>query len=93
MTMLSPDDPRAPKFWRHEITGRLANAVEAYLQGKPLDASQVNTMRAYLWQWIMSPVWRGPEIDKLRETVGTIQTREDIKRWLWDALAEGIDPL
>ena len=55
--MISPDDPRAPKYWMYEESGVLRPAVEAYLNGEPLTAGQVKLMRLYLKQWIDSPVW------------------------------------
>jgi hypothetical protein len=98
MELLSPDDPRAPRFWRYEKSGVLAPVVEAYLLGQPLSLEQIGVMRAYLRQWIQSPVWGANpagagELEQLRAAVALIRTREDIRRWLALALAEGMDPL
>jgi hypothetical protein len=47
-----------------------------------------------LRQWIQSPAWSGPAIDKLRKDVETIQSRKDIHRWLTLAAFQNeIDPL
>jgi len=87
-------DPRAPKYWQHETTGVLYPVVMAYLTGKDMNAEQVATMRAYLRQWIQSPVWYGgEELRKLRASIDVIQTRDDIEAWLCAALDEGFDPL
>lgn len=83
----------APGFWMHESSGVLRPVVEAYLLGQDLDSRQVAMMRVYLRQWIDAPAWRGEEIEKLRRDVEQIRNTADIHRWLWDALAEGIDPL
>lgn len=89
----APDHPDAPKYWMYETSGVLAPAVEAYLNGAPMTMNQLGAMRAYLRQWINSPVWRGPEIDVLRVNINSIGTRDDIDRWLSQALQSGIDPL
>jgi hypothetical protein len=87
-------DPRAPKYWRHETGGLLKAAVEAYLNGNVMTLEQINLMRCYLRQWIMSPrcgkamAWR-----ELRKDVEAIRTRRDIGEWLRRALDEAIDPL
>jgi len=92
--VLALTDPRAPKFWQHETTGVLRPVIEAYLNGKELDPAQVLVMRAYLRQWIQSPVWYGgEELERLRTSLEAIQTRRDISAWLDAALEEGFDPL
>ena len=92
--VLSLTDPRAPRFWQYETTGVLRPVVEAYLNGKELDAAAVLVMRAYLRQWIQSPVWHGgDELERLRTSLETIRNRRDISAWLYDALEEGLDPL
>lgn len=88
-----------PRFWMQESSGVLHPVIEAYLHGDELDAAQVATMRAYLRQWVMSPVWdanpfaEGGELDELRAQVDTMQTREDVDSWLQRAMEAGIDPL
>jgi hypothetical protein len=91
--LLDPSDPRAPKYWMFETSGVLQPAVEAFLRNQPMSPRQLGAMRAYLRQWIQSPVWRGEELAKLRKDVETIQTREDIQAWLDAAVAQGYDPL
>lgn len=96
-----PGDPDAPKYWRDEIGGQLAGAVLRYLNGN-MTLRDVALMRAYLSQWIQSPVWdmvpdqtgEGREaLSRLRAGVGAIVTVADISAWLHAALDEGIDPL
>ena len=92
--VLPLDDPRAPKYWQHETTGVLRPVIEAYLNGKELDIAQVLVMRAYLRQWIQSPVWYGgEELERLRASLEAVQTRKDVDTWLDAALEEGMDPL
>ena len=100
--MLSPDHPQAPKYWMHEISGVLKQPIERYLHSHPLQPGDVELIRAYLTQWIDSPVWlMDPNQDsashkaivKLRRDVRQIQTALDIRHWLFDALEWEIDPL
>ncbi len=96
--LLDRNDPRAPKYWMYETSGVLKPAIEAYLEGREMSASDVGAMRAYLRQWICSPVWEvggeaGEELEKLRRDLNGIQTRDDITKWLHAALREGHDPL
>jgi hypothetical protein len=59
-------------------------------------------MRAYLTQWIASPVWTmnpgmddqcRAELDRLRVEVRAIETPRAITQWIMRAVAFGIDPL
>jgi hypothetical protein len=99
---LPPDDPRAPKYWRHEQSGILEPVITRYLEVKPLDAVDIGIMRAYLRQWFNSPVWdmnphncqkNAQELETLRRRVHSISTNDDIKSVLKYALHLGIDPL
>ena len=83
----------APGYWMHETSGVLAPAVLAYLDGSPLSADQVVTLRAYLRQWIMSPAWRGDDVDLLRADIDNLVDRGTLTAWLHRALDLGIDPL
>lgn len=83
----------APGYWMFEISGQLAPAVRAYLEGGPLDQYQIALLRAYLRQWIDHPGWRGIELTALRQTVDTLRTRRAIAQWIDRAVELGIDPL
>lgn len=90
------DEPlsvEAPGYWRYESSGILKPAIEAYLNGEPMSLTQVAAMCAYLRQWINSPLWKGPEIDGLRDSVHSLTNRAQIDRWLDEAMDAGIDPL
>ncbi len=97
-----PDDPEAPKRWRHENGGQFREAVENYLNARRMTVRDVALVRAYFTQWIDSPVWEiTPSLDAkgsaalsaLRLLARRIQTVADIHRWIHDALQEGHDPL
>jgi hypothetical protein len=104
--LIPPDHPDAPKYWMYETGGKLVPAMERYLKGEPAEPDDVNLIRAYLRQWIDSPVWddgvdlgipadpiEGVTLDDLRRKVREIRTRLDIDVWLADALDLAIDPL
>jgi hypothetical protein len=82
-----------PGYWMNESSGALRPAIVAYLQREPLSEAYIAAIRAYLRQWIMAPVWVGPEIDALRAGIDRLTTRQAISRWLDVALDENIDPL
>lgn len=100
--MMSPDDPRAPKFWRAEVSGVLVDPIMRYLEGIPLSPRDIELISLYLQQWIDSPVWEmNPEMDaeakaelaKLRESARQLATRKDIDAWIAEGIDIGIDPL
>lgn len=91
-----------PVYWRDEPSGALRPAVEAYLRGLPLAASEIAALRAYFRQWIFAEVWdRNPHaraddralLDKLRLGVEGLTDRGAIELWLHDAAEFGLDPL
>lgn len=91
--MLSRDDPAAPKYWMYESSGVLMPTVAKYLRGERLGELDIPIMRAYLRQWIMSPVWSGEGVDELRRAIDGILDHDAVNRWLMDAEHIGIDPL
>lgn len=97
-----PADPRAPKYWPYESSGRLAPAIGRYKTGAALSFDDVLLILAYARQWIQSPVWdANPALDDagrnelkwLRYNVGLFSKREDIEAWMRRAAAFGADPL
>ena len=97
-----PDHPDAPKYWRSETSGQLRGAVENYVNRRLMTVRDVALMRAYIIQWIDSPVWeQAPAFDAraasalsaLRLRARRILSVADIHRWMYDAAAEGQDPL
>jgi hypothetical protein len=98
-----PDDPRAPKYWRYETSGELAIVVGVYLAAvRALTMREIALMRAYVKQWIDSPVWDlNPELTAesraelawIRESAGRIASESDLRAWLRVAEGQGFDPL
>jgi hypothetical protein len=81
---------RIPGYWRHETSGVLRPAIEAYLAGDPMSGAQIAAMRAYFRQWIAAD-WAG-DVEPLKEIDG-LTSREALDRWLDLAEEHGIDPL
>jgi hypothetical protein len=93
--------PQPPKYWTFEPP-ELSVAVHAYLAGKDLTVRDVALMRAYLKQWVDSPVWEGypDETDggrqwlaELRQRVRAIASPDDIAQALSIMTARRMDPL
>lgn len=91
--MTRPLPPDIPGYWLRETTGILRPVIERYLAGDSLSERDCATMRAYLRQWINAPVWRGPEIEHLRDAIDGLTSRAAISAWLDAAEEIGIDPL
>ena len=98
----APGTATAPKYWMHEIGGELAPAIERLVRAEPLSDRDILQIRAYLWQWIESPVWdQNPhlgaagaaELVLLRAGVGKLRTAGDIRDWVAVAVDWGMDPL
>jgi hypothetical protein len=92
----------APKYWPCETSGLLKPAVEAYLHGKPLSDDHVRVLRAYLKQWVDSPVWdQNPYANEdekqwlaeLRRKVDEIHSRNEVRECLSIMTNRGMDPL
>ncbi len=89
-----PTRGTAPAFWRDETTGALAAAIRAYLDNpEALTIREIALLRVYFRQWIAAPSWPQDVVGDLRTRVDTIFSAADIRAWLRDARAVGIDPL
>jgi hypothetical protein len=89
-----PDTDDSPKYWMHETSGVLRPAVEAYLNGEPLSPSDVRILRAYLFQWVQSPVWAPSGIlEALRLRVAAIADEGELRACVNAAVELGLDPL
>jgi hypothetical protein len=98
----APDDPRAPKYWMHETGGELVPAIGRLMKGAPLAPRDIAVIRAYVRQWINSPVWDmnahagaadAAALAMLRQAVDGLTTAARINLWLAMADAEGMNPL
>lgn len=85
------DEP--PGYWKHESSGLLRAAVEAYLSGAPMTDEHIGYMRKYFSQWISRGAFQGDQVERLRILVRVIETRRDIELWIALARTAGCDPL
>ena len=80
----------------HETSGELIAAMNRYLAESRsfLEPRDLDLIKAYLWQWVNSPVW-GPSgsLQALRMMVTTIKTESDISTAIAAAIRLGMDPL
>lgn len=94
---------RPPLYWRYEISGALAQAIAIYLTApEQMTVRGVALIRAYLRQWVDSPVWDAnpshnefsrAQLAELRHRARDLADVRQIDAWLDDALIQGIDPL
>jgi len=92
--LLPPDHHDAPKYWMYETSGVLKPAVQAYVKGKRLSAHEISLLKAYLWQWVQSPVWApSGSLEGLRLRVAAITNQEDVHASIAVAVKLGMDPL
>ena len=95
----NPDFPyplpieRPPHFWMTEETGKLADAVETYLNGDPLSPSDLDVIRQYLRQYVERAILTGDaKRHELLAEIGTLRSAREIEQYA-DELAEyGAEP-
>src|SRR5215204_5395928 len=82
-----------PHYWMTEQTGRLAEAVEAYVSGERLAPEAVDLIRQYMRQYLERAVMTGDANRKvLIGKLATLRTAREIERFT-DELAEiGVEP-
>lgn len=101
--MAAANGPHIPGYWMDETGGELASAVGAYIKGERfLTLRELALMRAYVKQWILSPVWdENPfqdahgivKLKQLRADAGRIASEAALDAWLDAAVEQGFDPL
>ena len=93
---------KGPGYWPNEQSGVLSPVVKKYLKGGPLSPNELGIMRAYLRQWVGSPVWDGnphadadsrAELNALRGAISQITDQARLEEWFQKALGVGMDPL
>ncbi|OAN45518.1 hypothetical protein A6A03_14225 [Chloroflexus islandicus] len=95
----NPDYPypfpvaRPPRFWMEETTGRLAAAVERYMQGEPLTADQLEVIKLYLTQYLERAVIEGSaDRKRLLSRIDRLRTTRDIERFADELSEVGVEP-
>jgi hypothetical protein len=95
----NPDYPypfpvaRPPHFWMTEQTGRLAQAVEMYFNGEPLDAVALDLIKQYLRQYLERAIMTG-DADRARllGRLASLRTGREIERFADDLAEIGVEP-
>ena len=89
----------------NETGGKLAPAIKRLIDDELLSDDDILLIRAYLRQWIDSPVWdMNPDgsaqsaearrlLGELRIRARTIKNRLEIDQWIGVAVEFGMDPL
>jgi hypothetical protein len=82
-----------PHYWMTEQTGRLAGAIEAYINGDTLTSDALGLIKQYLRQYLERAVMTGDaKRRKLLDQVAALRSSRDIERFA-DELAEiGFEP-
>ncbi len=90
-----------PYHWRDEVTGRLACAVEHYLDARientPCYPEELETVRDYCQHFINAPCWEPSgfslELAELRLTIEGVTTDDELAAWIMSCMDIGLDPL
>lgn len=96
--------PGTPLYWRHDVSGQMQEIVMSYLERRSTP-EQLSTVIAYLQYYIHAPCWleinpfaeddeeMATDIRNLREQSKTLQTINDVDKWIHNALGAALDPL
>jgi hypothetical protein len=92
-----------PLYWRNEVTGKLPDAVNAYLDTRleenapSLTSEQLILLKAYFAHYINAPCWDESgfetELKTLRKSVQTLISADDLAVFIHSAQQMGLDPL
>jgi len=82
-----------PHYWMTEQTGRLADAIETYINGDALTPERLGLIKQYLRQYLERAVMTGDaKREQLLNQVGALRNGREIERFA-DELAEiGVEP-
>jgi hypothetical protein len=82
----NPDYPypfkveKPPRFWMDEQTGVLQDAVETYMDGDRLNASQLAILKIYLKQFVeRAPLAGEANVRKLVQQIQQLRTTRDVE--------------
>jgi hypothetical protein len=82
-----------PHYWMTEQTGRLASAVEAYINGDALTPDALGLIKQYLRQYLERAVMTGDaKREQLLDRVAALRTSRDIERFADDLAEIGVEP-
>jgi hypothetical protein len=102
-TLPPPGSADAPPYWMHETSGVLAAAVAQFLENpNACTLNQLSYLRAYFKLWVDAKVWDSnpahddesrADLARLRARCHGITNVADMRAWLDEAVAAGMDPL
>jgi hypothetical protein len=82
-----------PHYWMTEQTGRLADAVETYINGDPLTPAALDLIRQYLRQYVERAVMTGEaKRDRLLEQIAGLRNGREIEEFADDLAEIGVEP-
>lgn len=82
-----------PHYWMTEQTGRLAEAIEAYINGDALAKEQLGLIKAYLRQYLERAVMTGDaKRNRLLEQVAALRDSREVERFADDLAEIGVEP-
>jgi hypothetical protein len=95
----NPDYPypfpveRPPHYWMTEQTGRLAEAVEAYVGGEPIAPDALDLIRQYLRQYLERAIMTGDaNRNLLLGKLAALRSSREIERFADDLAEIGVEP-
>lgn len=84
---------RPPHFWMTEQTGRLAEAIEVYMNGERLAPEDLTLIKLYLKQYLERAVLTGDaNRARLLQQLAGLKTTREIERFADDIADLGIEP-
>ena len=82
-----------PHYWMTEQTGRLANAVESYINGDALTPDALGLIKQYLRQYLERVVMTGDaKREQLLDRVAALRNSREIERFGDDLAEIGVEP-
>ena len=82
-----------PHYWMTEQTGRLADAVESYINGNALTPDALGLIKQYLRQYLERAVMTGDaKREQLLDRVAALRNSREIERFADDLAEIGVEP-
>ncbi len=90
-----------PLRWQDDVSGELPAAMKAFVDHHvvktPITPEQIELVREYFEYYINAPCWtvEGMETQftRLRESIKTLKSVQEIDAWIHQCLEVGIDPM
>lgn len=87
------DVPQPPRFWLDEQSGLLAQTVEVYLRGEPLEPEQLEHLKLYLRQYLERAILASDaNRPKLLARIEKLRRVGDVERFAEELAEWGVEP-